>query len=63
MQGAATTVARTPEKKEEDKPPDWVNLAPTPVIDIPSSKNAFRLIANIRRKTALERKQRLVPCN
>ena len=51
-------MARTPEKKEEDNPPDWVSLAPIPVIEIPISKtppNSLQISA--RRQPMRTRKQ------
>ena len=43
IQGVATTVANTPEKKLPDKPGLRENSAPSPVIDRPISKTPLRL--------------------
>lgn len=51
-QGVATTVARTPEKKEPVWPLLFCNFPPTDVAEVPSSKspNIFRPRINMRRR-------------
>ena len=52
MQGVATTVAKTPEKKLPDKPAFWERLEPSPVIEIPISNTPLKLSPKRKSKAA-----------
>ena len=62
MQGVATTVAKTPEKKLPESPDFWVKEETAPVSLIPISKTPLKLRAK-RNKMTAKAKTKTGSCN